>query len=245
MHSMPADPAATSLDVTLERNLDDVRARIGRAALRAGRDPAAVTLVAVTKSVGASIIARLARAGASDLGENRIADAEQKIRALPAGPTWHLIGHLQSNKARRGVTLFPWIHSVDSVELLERLDRIAAEERIRPPTVLLQVNVSGEAQKHGVAEAGLEELAARATRAAHLQVAGLMTMAPLSGDPEASRPVFRRLRELRDGLCASGAVGPAFRHLSMGMTDDFEVAVEEGATIVRVGRALFRGCEGA
>jgi pyridoxal phosphate enzyme (YggS family) len=193
--------------------------------------------------VGPSIIARLVRVGAEHLGENRIADAEPKVRGLPAGPTWHLIGHLQSNKARRAVTHFAWIHSVDSVELLERLDRIAAETG-RRPTVLLQVNVAGEAQKSGVAESGLASLVEKAARAEHLDVAGLMTMAPLTADPEASRPVFRRLRELRDALRSSGAAGPSFAQLSMGMTDDFEVAVEEGATLVRVGRALFRGIMG-
>lgn len=224
----------------LHRNLLGVTERIHDAATRAGRVADDVRLVAVTKSVDRGITQRLIELGATDLGENRVQDAADKIAELPAGPTWHLIGHLQSNKARRAVRMFSWIHAVDSSPLLEQLDRVAREEG-RRPRVLLQVNVSGEATKHGVTEEELPELVERAAAARGLEVAGLMTMAPLGAAPEAARPVFRRLRELRDAIRSDGVLGPPFQHLSMGMSEDFEVAVEEGATWVRVGSALFAG----
>ncbi len=215
------------------------------AARRAGRAPDEVRLVSVTKTVGEGIIRRLIDLGATDLGENRVAAAEPKIEKIeallgPGGPTWHLIGHLQSNKVRRAVRSFSWIHSVDSVGLLDRIDRVAAEES-RRPRLLLQVNVAGEAQKHGVDVDALPELADRAAAADAVETVGLMAMAPFGDEPEASRRWFARLRELRDRIAPRFDGG--LPHLSMGMTNDFEVAVEEGATLVRVGRALFDGVE--
>lgn len=225
----------------LQRNLDAVRGRIAAAARTSGRPADAVRLVAVTKSVGPEIVRELLPLmGAADFGENRIADAEERAAAVPKGPTWHLIGHLQANKVRRALNLFPWIHSVDDIDLLTRIDRIAHEEGVRP-RILLQVNVSGEASKSGCSPEAVRPLARAAAAARHLDVVGLMTMAPLDREPEASRPWFRGLRALRDELIATGDMPSGFVELSMGMTNDFEIAVEEGATLVRVGRALFSG----
>ncbi|MFG0318070.1 MAG: YggS family pyridoxal phosphate-dependent enzyme [Planctomycetota bacterium JB042] len=219
-----------------------IRSRMEDAARRAGRSPDEVRLVSVTKTVGQGIIRRLIDLGATDLGENRVAVAEPKIEALsgPDGPTWHLVGHLQSNKVRRAVRSFSWIHSVDSVGLLDRIDRVAREES-RRPRLLLQVNVADEAQKHGVDVEALPALADRAAAADAVETVGLMAMAPFGDEPEASRRWFARLRELRDRFAPRFPGG--LPHLSMGMTNDFEVAVEEGATLVRVGRALFDGVE--
>jgi PLP dependent protein len=211
--------------------------RIEAAARRAGRDPASVTLVAVSKTVPVDRVRAAVRAGLGVLGENRVQEAATKIPEVGAG-TWHLVGPLQSNKARRAVELFDVVESVDSLELARRLDRIAAEVRPgRPLPVLLQVNVADDPAKSGFAPdratAALPELAGLE----HLRVDGLMTIGRLEASPEASRTTFRALAELSRSLrAAHEGLGAA---LSMGMTDDFEVAVEEGATIVRVGRALF------
>jgi pyridoxal phosphate enzyme (YggS family) len=225
----------------LARNVAAVRARIAAAAARKGRDAAAVRLIAVTKSVPAGIAEHLVELGCFALGENRIQDAEPKIAALAArsGVEWHLIGHLQGNKAKRAVALFDWIHAIDGPELLARVDRLAAELG-RAPRVLLQLNLSGEASKHGAAdEAAIRRLldAGRAARA--VRVVGLMTMAEESDDPETARPIFRKLRTILER--ERPLHGEHFEELSMGMSGDFEVAVEEGATLVRVGRALFDG----
>ncbi len=237
-------PSTVALDEILRRNLEAITARVAAAAQRAGRDasPGSITRVVVTKSVGLPIVERLHALGVTDLGENRIQDSAAKVAAV-RGPRWHLIGHLQKNKVRRAVETFDVIHSIDSAELLDRVDRIAAEMG-KSPRVLLQLNVSGEETKFGGDEAELDRMVDAAARCRAAQVVGLMTMAPLDREPEASRPWFRRLRELRDSLVASGrlgAAGAAFRELSMGMTNDFEVAVEEGATLLRVGRACFDG----
>ncbi len=233
---------STSLEEPLRRNLEEVRGRIRAACARVRRDPDEVRLVAVTKSVEAEVIRALVRLGVSDLGENRVQAAAPKVEPFQRDATWHLIGHLQGNKARRALGLFAWIHSVDSLALLDRIDRLAAELGQRPK-VLLQLDLSGEGTKSGASAEELSALAARAASARALEAVGLMTMGPLSSDPEDSRPCFRRLRELRDDLRQNGLVAETFHHLSMGMTDDFEIAVEEGATLVRVGRALFRGLE--
>jgi len=210
-----------------------VRARIEAAAGRAGRDPATVRLIGASKTVPLGVLAGAVRAGLSDLGENRVQEAEAKAPLLRAdltdgaGPTWHLIGHLQSNKARKAIALFDWIHSVDSPRLADALDRIAAESG-RTPHVLVEVNTSGEASKEGVLPEDAPALIAHVAGLASLRLAGLMTIGPLAGDP---RPAFRLLRRLRD---TAGLV-----ELSMGMSGDFEAAIEEGATMVRVGSALF------
>jgi pyridoxal phosphate enzyme (YggS family) len=232
---------------SLEDCLQSVRERIAAAARRAGRDPASVTLVAVTKTQPPEVIRAAYDLGLRHFGENRVEEAEAKVGRLPGDVTWHIIGHIQSRKARQVAPLFQFVHSLDSVKLAGRLDRFCAE-RSEPLPVLLECNVSGEESKYGFAVAGWRS--GRADRGAfvaavkqilalpHLAVRGLMTMAPIVADPEQARPVFSRLRQLRDELAA---VFPQsdWSQLSMGMTDDFEVAIEEGATFVRVGRAIF------
>jgi PLP dependent protein len=229
-----------------------VQQRIAAAARRAGRDPQEITLVAVTKTHPPEMIAAAIEAGALQLGENRIQEAEAKIAALSARRpqlTWHLIGHLQRNKARRAAALFDMVHSVDSLRLAESLSRAAAEEhngKVLP--ILLQVNVSGEAGKEGFDLPGGAENRAQLPpflstveqilALPALRVSGLMTIAPFVDDPQTVRPVFRDLRRLREAL-AQHFPAANWQHLSMGMTDDFEVAIEEGATIVRIGRAIF------
>jgi pyridoxal phosphate enzyme (YggS family) len=212
-----------------------VRARIARACARAGRDPASVRLIAVSKTFGPEAVAEALAAGISDFGENRVQEALGKIpavaelaaqRGLPA-PTWHLVGHLQTNKARAAAGAFAILHGIDSIRLLQALDRAAAA----PVRVLLEVNVGGEPTKFGFAPEEVAEALALARALPHVEVAGLMTVAPRAEDPEAVRPVFRRLAGLAREL--------ALPELSMGMTDDFEVAIEEGATMVRIGRAVF------
>jgi pyridoxal phosphate enzyme (YggS family) len=228
----------------------EIRERIAAAARSAGRRPEEITLVAVSKTHGPDLARAAIAAGAADLGENRVQEAAPKIAALADAlprPRWHLIGHLQRNKARAAAELFDMVQSVDSLRLAEALDRHAAELGRRLP-VLLQVNVSGEESKDGLALAG--GIASRAAYARltadlerivalpQLEVRGLMTIAPLAGDPAAARPTFRLLRELRDDL-ARRLPQARWDELSMGMTDDFEAAIAEGATIVRVGRAIF------
>jgi len=204
--------------------LAEVRARIAAAAERAGRNAAAVRLIGASKTVDAGRLVGFVEAGLVDLGENRVQEAETK---RVQGVTWHLIGHLQSNKARKAVALFEWIHSVDSPRLADALDRIAAELG-RKPRVLVEVNTSGEASKHGVAPEDARGLVEHVRGLPHLSLEGLMTIGPLAGDP---RNAFRMLRKQRDEA--------GLNELSMGMSGDFEVAIEEGATMVRVGSALF------
>lgn len=235
---------------TIAQRIEAVHERMATAARRAGRDPAAITLVAVTKTHPPEIIAQAIAAGVRHLGENRVQEAQAKITALAAERqrvTWHLIGHLQRNKAKTAAGLFDTIHSLDSLRLAETLNRQLEAQNRRLP-VLLQVNVSGEASKEGFDLPGGPENQAhlpiflaevkQILALAHLQVQGLMTIAPLVSDPEEARPVFATLRQLRD-LLARRFPSADWHHLSMGMTDDFEVAIEEGATLVRVGRAIF------
>lgn len=211
--------------------------RIAGAAARAGRDPAAVTLVAVSKTVEAGRVQAAIDAGLAILGENRVQEAAAKVPAT-RGATWHLIGPLQSNKAGRAVELFDVVESVDSLDLARRLDRLAGERRPgRPLPVLLQVNVADDPAKAGFAPHAVATALPEILALPNLRVDGLMTIGALVASPEAARPTFRSLRTLADGLRAAHPGLGA--ELSMGMSDDFEVAVEEGATIVRVGRALF------
>ena len=216
-----------------------MRERIDRAARAAGRDPDGVRLVAVSKTFPPAAVQAGADAGLADFGENRVQEALGKIeRAARPRVRWHLIGHLQSNKARAAAAAFDWIHSVDSTKLLRRLDEAAADAATAP-NLLVQVDLAGEATKHGAPVAEVRPLleAALACRAA--RVRGLMLMPPWNEDPEATRPYFRRLRELRDGLLDEGIAPAALGVLSMGMSHDFEVAIAEGATMVRVGTAIF------
>ena len=216
--------------MSIAENLACIRERIEHACRRAERSTCEVTLVGVTKGHPAEAVEEACAAGLLDVGENRVQEAQAKIEALASRgvrPRWHLIGHLQTNKAKTASNLFAIIHSVDSLRLAQALSRQAEE----PVSILLEVNVAQEASKFGFTPDELSQAFSDIAALPHLDVRGLMTVAPLAADPERVRPVFRRLRELRDEL--------GLRELSMGMTDDFEVAIEEGATMVRVGRAIF------
>jgi pyridoxal phosphate enzyme (YggS family) len=215
-----------------------VRERIARAAERAGRDPGEVTLVAVSKTHPPEHVLEAYRAGIRVFGENRVQEAESKRAALGEleGAEWHLVGHLQANKAKKALGLFRLIHSLDGVELGQRLDRLAAEAK-SPSAVLVEVEMGGEATKHGLGESALMDVLSGLKDLPHLSVSGLMCIPPPDPDPERTRPFFRRLRALRDEALSRGLLRGA--QLSMGMSHDFEVAVEEGASLVRVGTAIF------
>jgi pyridoxal phosphate enzyme (YggS family) len=220
-------------------NLARIRQRIADAAGRAHREPAGIILLAVSKTFEADDVRAAAAAGQSHFGENRVQEGVEKAAALTdLRVEWHLIGHLQSNKARKAAATFAWIHSVDRLDLLRRLDEAAVAAGTKP-NVLLQVNLADEAQKSGADEAAVTSLARAALDARALTLSGLMIIPPIPDDPEVSRPWFRQLRELRDRLVAGGVPAASLAHLSMGMSQDFEVAIEEGATIVRVGTAIF------
>ena len=220
----------------MKENLEVVRQRISRASERSGRDASAIVLMAVSKNHPADRIQEAVNLGVTVFGENRIQEAKAKIPLSPGRARWHFIGHLQSNKARDAVSLFDMIHSVDSLELGAELQK-QAEKQAKTVRVLLEVNVAGESSKFGWnPERVLTELSAF-NRFTRLELHGLMTVAPFSTDPEKVRPVFRRLRELRDRC--SQELGAPLPELSMGMSGDLEVAIEEGATILRVGTALF------
>jgi pyridoxal phosphate enzyme (YggS family) len=227
-----------ALDLAVQERLAEVRERVARAAHDAGRDPAGVTIVAVSKTFPREAVDEAIRAGATVFGENRVQEARQKFATPPPpGVRLHLIGHLQSNKARHAVHLFDCIESVDRASLIERLDHEAAKLDKRLP-VFLQVNVAREAQKTGCAPEEADALAGRIAATDHLILSGLMTIAPLVEDPEETRPVFRALRELRDRLREELAL-ETLSSLSMGMTNDYPVAIAEGATHIRLGRAIF------
>ena len=233
-------PHPLTTEQAIAQNLAEVRARIDAAARRAGRDPSAITLVAVSKTFSADHVRAAWDAGQRDFGENKVQEAEQKVAdtADLAGARWHLIGHLQSNKARKAAAPFAVIHSIHSVELLDRVDQAAAEQGTRP-AILLQADLAGEATKHGAAEEAIEQLARRALDARAVRLSGLMLLPPWNENQEVTRPWFVKLRELRDRLMAAGIPAGALEHLSMGMSHDFEAAVEEGSTMVRVGTAIF------
>jgi len=232
---------SSALQDAIAASLADVRSRLARAIARAGRQPSDVRLVAVSKTFPITHVRAALAAGQRIFGENRVQEALEKIAlSTDTSIEWHLVGHLQSNKARRAATAFACIHSVDSVDVLRRVDGAAAESG-HAPELLVQVDLAGEPTKHGTGTDALLPLfeAAAACRAA--RVAGLMVLPPLMPDPEDARPYFRRLREVRDHLAGRGVPPSMLRELSMGMSHDFEVAVEEGATLVRVGTAIFGG----
>lgn len=249
----------------LAQNLARVRERIAQACLRCGRDPAAVTLICVTKGIPAGTVAGLIQLGVTDIGENRVQEALAKQAVLGSkykvegnlGPStlnlaplrWHLIGHLQRNKAKDAVASFAMIHSVDSAALAQELQRHAAKrvqgprlkvegKPVEPVGVFIQVNVSGETTKFGCEAEEVVGLARVVTQLSHLRLMGLMTLAPFAEDPERARPYFRRLRQLRDNIASALNLQPSTLNLSMGMSGDFEVAIEEGADFVRVGTAI-------
>jgi pyridoxal phosphate enzyme (YggS family) len=217
----------------LRENYQQVLDRIAAAAQRVDRDPADIKLVAVSKMHPVEALREAIDAGVQIFGENKVQEAEDKIGELGRhAAEWHLIGHLQSNKARKAVQLFDVIHSVDSLELAERLERICDEEGRETLSVLVQVNLAGEKTKSGATEPELNEIPGYLATCKHLAFDGLMVLPPFFENPEVTRPYFQKLRKLRDEIIPSG-------ELSMGMSHDFEVAVEEGATIVRVGTAIF------
>jgi len=226
----------------IAENLAAVRERMAAAAARAGRKAEDVTLVAISKTFPASAIRAAWEAGIRQFGENRVQEWESKCgEVADLSAAWHLVGHLQNNKARRAATLFRTVDSLDSLELARRLDAARAEQGGAPGAtrlrVLLEVRLAPEETKSGVEPAGVESLARGVLSLPHIELAGLMCIPPFAEDPETARPYFRRLRELRDAVRA--ATGATLPTLSMGMSHDFEVAIEEGATEIRVGTALF------
>ena len=227
------------LDASISANLQAVRARIDAAARAAGREPASVRLIAVSKTFPVEAVREAAAAGQLDFGENRVQEGLQKIaESAELEIRWHLIGHLQSNKARKASGAFAWIQSVDSLELLKRLDE-GAEAQGATPQILVQVDLAGETTKFGAPPEEARAIVRAAASARALRLAGLMLMPPWLEDPERVRPYFARLREFRDELAAGDADASCLAELSMGMSHDFEVAVEEGATMVRIGTAIF------
>jgi hypothetical protein len=223
-----------SLPGAIASRVDVVRARIAAACARAGRSADDVTLIAVTKTHSVEEIAAAYAAGLADFGENRVQEARSKIasaREVGIAARWHLIGHLQTNKVNVAIECFDILHTIDSERIARAVNERAGAHGMRPIEVLIEVNVGGEEQKSGVAPGAAAQLAEAVGALPNLRLSGLMTVAPQADDPEDVRPVFRQLRELRDAI--------GLTNLSMGMTDDYEVAVEEGSTQVRVGRALF------
>jgi pyridoxal phosphate enzyme (YggS family) len=217
-------------------NLASIRQRIAAACDRAGRDPAAVTLLAVSKGMPPQVVCEAAEAGLTLFGENKVQEAKAKIPFCPDRLRWHMIGHLQSNKCRDSVQLFEMIHSVDSVPLAEEIQK-CADRQARTMPVLLEVNLAGESAKFGFRPDAVLPALQEINSLPRVEIHGLMTLGPWTPDAEKIRPIFRQLRDLKD-RCEQ-ALGAPLPHLSMGMSGDFEVAVEEGATMVRVGTAVF------
>jgi len=229
-----------SISTILADRLNAVEARLRAACARAGRKREDVTLVAVTKTVSSEVAAHLLGLGITNLGESRPQELWHKAAALPSTVHWHLIGHLQRNKIERTLQLVQLIHSVDSLRLLQAIETEARRQG-RSVDVLLEVNASGEESKTGIAAAELPALAPALTTLRHARVCGLMAMAAFEEDPQKTRPTFASVRALRDRLQTDLGSAHTLCHLSMGMTNDFEVAVEEGATLVRLGTVLFEG----
>lgn len=221
----------------VRENLIRIGERVRAAARRAGRDPAGVRIIAVTKQVPVERIKEALDAGVRDLGENRVQEMRAKMQVLPADTRWHMIGHLQTNKVKDVVGRVELLHSLDRWKLARAVDRQAAAEDVTVP-VLVQVNVSGEESKFGISPVELQEFLAALKDLTHLRVNGLMTIAPYVDDPEEARTYFRSLRLLAEQV-AGKVPGVSMEHLSMGMSNDYEVAVEEGATMVRLGSAIF------
>ncbi|MBW8005895.1 MAG: YggS family pyridoxal phosphate-dependent enzyme [candidate division NC10 bacterium] len=223
--------------MTMKERVESIRDRIAAAALRVGRDPGEVLVVAVAKTYPASAVQEAIAAGINDIGENRVQEARDKIGEVGAPCRWHMVGHLQTNKARLAVRLFDCLQSLDSLKLAQELEKAgsALGKRVR---AFVEVNLAQEPGKTGVVEAELFSLLERAGSLPHLSIEGLMAMPPYDPNAEEARPFFRRLRRLRDEAAAHFP-DLALAHLSMGMSHDFEVAVEEGATMVRIGTAIF------
>ena len=232
------EPKPSALQ-TIKERFENVQERIRAAAERAHRPPDEIQLIAISKTHGTALVLEALAAGVTDFGENRVQEAESKINEIGRDTArWHLVGHLQTNKARRAVELFDVIHSVDSVTLVERLERLCASMNRPELPVLVQIDLAGEQTKSGVDSASLPTLLDAFTGCDRVRLVGLMTLPPFFEDPECTRPFFTALRDLRDELKTQGHFhGPG--ELSMGMSNDFEVAIEEGATMVRVGTSIF------
>ena len=226
------------METAIVSNIRMIRERIAAAATRAGRDPGGIQLMAVSKTVPPERIRDAMDAGITLFGENYVQEAREKIPAIGHTVSWHMIGHLQTNKVKYVINLFDWIHYVDRLELARELDKRAGRNN-RKLNALMEVNVSGEESKSGVEASLALDLVRQISVLPNLNVRGLMTMPPYSDDPETSRPYFQALRRLRDEINSAAVPNIRMDELSMGMTDDFEVAIEEGATIIRVGRAIF------
>ena len=227
------------MDATIVRNLQSVRSRLDAAARRAGRDPSAIRLIAVSKTFSADFVREAWSAGQVEFGENKVQEGLQKIAdTADIKIRWHLIGHLQSNKAKRAATAFHCIHSIDSIELLSKVDAVAADAGAAPE-ILVQVDLAGETTKFGAAADLARRIVDASDTLRAARMTGLMLIPPWNEDQEQTRPWFVRLRELRDSWVAEGVPGPSLAQLSMGMSHDFEAAIEEGATMVRVGTAIF------
>ncbi|BBO79697.1 YggS family pyridoxal phosphate enzyme [Desulfosarcina ovata subsp. sediminis] len=223
----------------MKQNLENIRRRIADAATACGRDPQTVRLVAVTKTVSVDRVAEAIDAGIDIVGENYIQEARDKFDALYDRPlTWHFIGHLQSNKAKYAVRMFDLIHSVDSLKLARALDK-AAQNNAKIQKILIQVNISQEESKSGTTENEAMDLVTDISRLEHVRIKGLMTMPPFFDQPERARPFFHQLARLQRRIADRNIPGVRMDELSMGMTGDFEVAIQEGATLVRIGTALF------
>lgn len=226
------------METDIVSNIMGIRQRMAAAANRCGRNHEDIKLMAVSKTVPPERVHEAIKAGITWFGENYVQEAREKIPAIGQNVSWHMIGHLQTNKVKYVVHLFDWIHSVDRLELAKELDRRAAQNQ-RTLKVLIEVNVSGEVSKNGVEPSQVLELVRQISVMPNLDVQGLMTMPPFFENPEDARPFFIALRELRDKIASENIPAVQMKELSMGMTGDFEVAIEEGATIIRVGRAIF------
>jgi pyridoxal phosphate enzyme (YggS family) len=225
----------------LKKNLEELRKRIASACARSGHQPSSIKLVVATKTVEPPVIRILRQLGISEIGENKVQDAQRKHEALKDLPLhWHMFGHLQRNKVKKALQLFELIHSLDSLPLAQEIDRVSLSLGKRT-AVLVEANVSKEPQKYGLKEEDLPSFLERLSPMKGLQVLGLMTMTPVMEDPEPCRPFFRRLRELSEEIKKQGIEDIRMEYLSMGMTQDFEVAIEEGSNLIRVGTAIFRG----
>ncbi len=224
----------------LRERLENVRGKITTAARRSGRSPESITLVAISKTHPAETLKAAIAIGVTDLGENRVQEAAEKIVSIGRhAARWHLVGHLQANKVRRAVTLFDYLHSLDSVELARRLERLCVEEGRDEFPVLIQIKLGGEESKTGIDPGELPQLLAEIKLCERLRLIGLMVLPPYFENPDCARPFFKTLRELREELKRQGHFGELPGELSMGMSHDFEIAIEEGATMVRVGTAIF------
>jgi pyridoxal phosphate enzyme (YggS family) len=225
---------------SLRERFANVSKRVEEAAHRASRSPSEIKLIAITKTHPVEVLKEAMNAGMTDFGENRVQEADAKITEVGrSAARWHLVGHLQTNKAARAVGLFDCIHSLDSVDLARRLDRLCVAAARPDLAVLVQINLGGEQSKTGIDPRGLPELLTALQECERVRLMGLMTLPPFFENPDCARPYFKTLRELRDDLQTKGHFGDGTGELSMGMSHDFEIAIEEGATMVRVGTAIF------